>query len=79
MIIVNNTGESDIESSSRCPRIFLQIGLKFTSNRKTSLLKCVFLKARNFLGYAEKGGNFETKVNKYNMISVSGMCFILSP
>ena len=39
VIIVNHTGESDIVSSRRCPRVFFQIGLAFTYDREYLLVE----------------------------------------
>ena len=41
--IVKNTVESGIVSSRRCPRVFLHIGLKFTSDREDFFAEfCIF-------------------------------------
>ena len=39
VIILKYTGESAIVSSRRYPRLFLQIGLKFTSDTENFLVK----------------------------------------
>ena len=41
--IVKNTGESDMVSSRICPRLFLHIGLKFTSDREYFLVEMCIL------------------------------------
>ena len=39
VVTVNYTGESAMESSRRCPRVFLQLLLKFTSDREDFLVE----------------------------------------
>ena len=50
MITVNNTGYSSTESSRKLPRVFLQIILKFNSDREDFLDEiCIFVKPGAFL------------------------------
>ena len=37
--ILNHTGESAIVYSRRCPRVFIQLGLKFTYDKKDFLVE----------------------------------------
>ena len=60
VIILKHTGELDIASSRRFPRVFLLIGLKFSSDREDFLVKmCIFLSMVLFgtCGREEKVGN----------------------
>ena len=58
--IVRQNGVSDIVSSGRCPRVFIQIGQKFTSHREDSFVEMyILLRLVVFCpcGRGEKVGN----------------------
>ena len=66
LIIVNHTGESYMVSSRIFPRLFLQVGLKFPSNREKFLVKIYILLSLVFYGPCRKGA----KVGNKNKIKI---------
>ena len=60
MSIVNHTEESAIVTSRRCPRLFLQLALKFPSDGEDFLVEMNIFLSLIFLGYAEKESQWET-------------------
>ena len=68
--IVKHDGESEILSSSIFPILFIQIGLQFSLIGKTYLLKCVFLKAWNFLSHAKEDKSWEIKRNNRSSVAI---------
>ena len=55
MSIVKHIEESDIVSSSIFPRVFIQLGLKFPSDREYFLVEIYILLSLVFSGPWEKG------------------------
>ena len=67
MITVNNTGYSSTESSRKIPRVFLQIILKFNSDREDFLDEiCILLSLVLF--WIVKIGSIVVKKMKYEII-----------
>ena len=75
--IVKNTGKSAIVSSRRCTRVFLHIGLKFTSNKEDFLVDmCILLNLILF----RPCGRGSKLVNKQNNKSSENICWaVLHP
>ena len=59
--IANHTGESDIVSSSICPREFLHIGLSFTSDREEFLVEICILLSLVLFGPCGRGAKAVNK------------------
>ena len=68
--IVNYTGELDIFSSRRRPRIFFQIGQKFTSDRYDFLVEMCILLRLILLGPCGRGEKVGTKWNNRSSVTI---------
>ena len=58
---VNHTGESAIESSRRCLRLFLHIGQTFPSDKEDLFVKCVFFTPGGFGTMTKKSNRGKQK------------------
>ena len=67
VIIVNHTVESDILSTRIHQILFLQLGLKFTSDREDVFFEMCIFKAGYFSGHAEEEQKLETNEIIYHI------------
>ena len=66
-ITVKQTGDSSIVSSRKSPRVFLQIGLKFTPGREDFLVVIYSLLSLVLLGPCRRREKWETNVIIYHL------------
>ena len=74
---VNHNGESTIESSRICPRLVLQIGLDFTSNKVRFLVEMRILLSLVLFRPCRRAETVGGNEIKYHLYKVSWLCLIL--